>query len=310
MSVLITGVAGFLGMHVAEALLARGEQVAGIDEPGPGHDPALGEARLHRLTWDGRFTFAHGDVADAAFLADWAKRQGDDITGVVHLADAREPEPLRSAEAAGRRLGGHLALLDLCCERLPGLRHLVHVLPCPGSTPAGNGLPLGKAEATLGRAYARLHGIPQTALRFAGLYGPWDRADSLCHVLADAILAGRPVTLPEAGGRVRLTWVEDAVAGILAALDRPPAADGAGPHRLLDLPGPEPVELERLLGVLEEAMGRQVERRRGTAVVGLPEDDGVDGEPARDLLGWAPRIGIEEGIGRFVAWHRARHGSA
>jgi UDP-glucuronate 4-epimerase len=128
-------------------------------------------------------------------------------------------------------------------------------------------------------------------------------------VLADAIAAGRPVTLPEAGGRVRLTWVEDAAAGILAVLDRPPA-DGAGPHRLLDLPGPEPVAVERLLGVLEEAMGRQVERRRGTAVVGLPEDDSNDGEPARQLLGWAPAVRIEEGVPRFVAWHRTLGRSA
>jgi UDP-glucuronate 4-epimerase len=287
MGVLVTGVAGCLGLHVAEALLARGETVVGIDDLNPGYDPALKEARLRQLTVRDRFTFARGDVADAAFLARWAEGHGTDIAGVVHLAG-----PGHAATTMPRRLEGHLALLDLCRQHLPALRHLVYALPGAGG-PA--------AEAILSRACARLHGMPQTGLRLAGLYGPWNRPDSLCQVLADAIAAGRPVTLPETGGEVRLAWAGDVAAAVVAALDHPPA--GAEPHRLLDLRGPEPVAPGRLLALLEAAMGRQVERRPGAAVA----EEALDGVAATSLVGWAPAVGIEEGVRRFVAWHRERH---
>lgn len=312
MSVLVTGVAGFLGLHVAEALLARGEAVLGIDDLNAAYDPALKEARLRRLLGRERFGFVRGDVGDPAFLDDWAAQHGGDVTGVVHLAAGRSRKhPSCRREEVHRRIAGHLVLLALCRHRLPQLRHLVHaepVLPLPeesdGTAGARRRKALRDAEIILGRAYARLYRIPQTCIRLAGIYGPWSRPDALCQVLADAIAAGRPL-LPQGGQAVRLAFAGDVAAGIVAALDDPPDPRSGTPYRLLDLTAAEPVGMERLVSLLEDALGQVVEKRwrpaPADAAAAAPDD-------SAPVPGRQPATGIEEGIARFVAWHRKHHG--
>jgi UDP-glucuronate 4-epimerase len=312
MSVLVTGVAGFIGMHVAEALLARGEAVVGIDTLDAAYDPALKAARLRRLVAHERFAFVRGDAGDPVCLADWAERRGGEATGIVHLAvSSRSRWPLRRPlEDARRRLSGHLVLLELC-RRLPLLRHLVYALPCPPLLETEHRRSAGErhelrpdAEAILSRAFARLHRIPQTGLRLGGVYGPWSRPDTLCHVLADAIAAGRPVSLREGGRQLRLAFVGDVAARIVAALDRPPASEGGMPHRLLDLTGQEPVEVEWLVTLLEDALGGEVEKRWQPAPAGEAGQGGDEAAAPAPPPGTPAGIGIEEGIARFAAWYR------
>jgi UDP-glucuronate 4-epimerase len=302
MSVLVTGTAGFLGCHVAEFLLARGEAVLGVDDLNEAYDPALKEARLRRLEGRPGFAFARGDVADPAFLGAWADRHGSSVTGIVHLAVGRSRRGLVDPrETAWRRIAGHLALLALCRHRLPDLRHLVYAEPdeCASWHRWG----LRDAELILGSAYARLYRVPQTALRLASVYGPWCRPDAACQVMADAILAGRPVTLEEEEGPwLRLAYVADVAARIVAALDDPPGRDGHVPHRLVELGADRSVTAGRLLDLLENALGRTVERRWRPAVAGGPAPE--EAEAATAL----PVTGLEAGIARFAAWHREHHG--
>lgn len=304
MSVLVTGVAGFVGLHVAEALLARGETVVGIDDLNEAYDPALKEARLRRLVGRERFAFLAGDVADPVCLADWAERRGDETTGIVHLAALAPRRWPRHGpvESGHRRLAGHLALLDLC-HRLPGLRHLVYALPCP---PLGKGGLRPDAEAILSAAFARLHGIPQTGLRLHGVYGPWSRPDTLCHVLADAIAAGRPVTLDGSGPPVRLAFVGDVAAAIAAALSDPPRPQGGAPHRVIE-PPTEPVGMGRLVDLIEGALGQPATRRWRMAVADEPAPS-REPEPPDGAQGPSPATSLEEGIARFAAWHREHYG--
>ncbi|MEK0083485.1 NAD-dependent epimerase/dehydratase family protein [Benzoatithermus flavus] len=313
MSVLVTGVAGFLGLHVAEALLARGEAVLGIDDLNAAYDPALKEARLRRLLGRERFGFVRGDVGDPAFLDGWATQHGGDVTGVVHLAAGRSRKhPSHPREEVHQRIAGHLVLLALCRHRLPQLRHLVHAesgLPLPedsdGTAGARRRKALRDAEIILGRAYARLYRIPQTCIRLARVYGPWSRPDALCQALADAIAAGRPLLLPEGGQVVRLAFVEDVAAAIVSALDDPPDPRSGTPYRLLDLAATEPVEMARLVSLLEDELGQVVEKRWGPAPPGAAAAALDDGAAAPDRR---PATRIEEGIARFVVWHRKHYG--
>lgn len=273
MSILVTGTAGFLGLHVAEALLACGETVIGVDTLEAGGDPALQAARLQRL--DGRpgYTFLHAELTAAAI-------DEVEITGLVHLA------------APVKQVCGHLGVLDWCLGRLPALRHVVY----PSAMP----------DDLLALAYARLHSLPQTAVRLGDVYGPWGQADDPYFALADAIVAGRPVTL-SANAALRLLYVDDAVAGILAALDRPPA-DARTPPRVLDLAGDAPVDLERLVTVLEDSFGRQVERRHADWRLWPTDERTLDLATTEAALGWRPTTAVEDGMAAFVAWHRHQYG--
>lgn len=304
MSVLVLGVAGGLGRHAALALLARGDRVLGLDLPRPGADPAEAEERLRRVVGHERFALLRGGTGgdDGLFPDGWAERDGASVRAVLDLAAPPAPGGPCGASV---RLTRQLALLDLCLGRFPALEQLVQVLP---ADPSGGDPRLAGAEERLGRAYARAHGLRQTGLRLTEVYGPWGEPAGACRRFADALAAGRPVFLPEPGRPARLLWVEDAAAGIVAALDRPPT--GPDPYRRLDLAGPEPVKPERLLALLEDALRRRAERRAAPVSVGPPEQPALDPGPAGDAIGWRPATGVEDGIARFAAWHRGRRAAA
>ena len=166
-----------------------------------------------------------------------------------------------------------------------------------------------RADELLSHCYSHLYRIPATGLRFFTVYGPWGRPDMAAYLFADAITAGRPITLYNRGDMQRdFTYIDDIVAGVLAALDRPPAADGDAPHALYNLGNHRPVELRRFVAVLEQALGMKAEIR----LAPLPPGDVVrtfaDIEASRRDLGFEPKTPIEEGLPRFVAWYRAYHG--
>jgi UDP-glucuronate 4-epimerase len=326
MAILVTGSAGFIGYHVSEALLARGERVVGVDDLNPYYDPALKRARLARLEARTGFVFAPLDIADREAMDKLAREHGRTITGVVHLAAQAGVRHSLTApfDYVRSNLDGHMVMLELCRHALPRLAHLVYA--SSSSVYGGNAkVPFAVADrvdqpislyAATKRAneltsytYAHLYRIPQTGLRFFTVYGPWGRPDMAAYLFADAIAHGRPITLFNGGDMERdFTYIDDIVAGVLAALDRPPAAAQGVPHALYNLGNHRPVALRRFLEVLEQAL----ERTARIELAPLPPGDVVrtfaDIAGSTRDLGFAPRTPIEDGLPRFVAWYREYHG--
>jgi UDP-glucuronate 4-epimerase len=323
MTILVTGSAGFIGSHVAHALLARGEQVIGLDSLNAYYDPGLKRARLERLQAQPSFTFEHVDIADLAAMQALAGRH--EIDAVVHLA--AQAGVRHSLEApfdyVHNNLQGHLVILEICRHDLPKLRHLVYA--SSSSVYGGNAKvpfavedrvdqPISLYAATkrsnelMSHCYSHLFGIPATALRFFTVYGPWGRPDMAAYLFASAIVQGRPITLNNRGDMKRdFTYIDDITAGVLAALDRPPSGSGA-PHAVYNLGNHRPVELRRFVEILEVALGRKAEIR----LADLPPGDVVatfaEIEASRRDLGFEPKTPIEVGLPRFVEWYREYHG--
>jgi UDP-glucuronate 4-epimerase len=326
MTVLVTGSAGFIGYHVAEALLARDQPVLGIDNLNSYYDPGLKQARLERLQARSGFTFAQADIADLAAITALARRHRDRIDGVIHLAAQAGVRHSLAApfDYVHSNLQGHMVVLEVCRQELPELRHLVYA--SSSSVYGGNSkIPFSvedrvdqpislyaatkRADELLSHCYSHLYRIPSTGLRFFTVYGPWGRPDMAAFRFAAAISAGRPITLYNDGEMERdFTYIDDVVAGVLAALDRPPAGEDRAPHRLYNLGNHRPVALRRFVAVLEAALGRRAE----IELAPLPEGDVIrtcaDIEASTRDLGFEPRTPIEDGLPRFVAWYRDYHG--
>ena len=315
MTVLLTGAAGFIGMHVAEALLARGEQVIGIDNLTPYYDVGLKRARLSRLEGHPRFSFLERDVADRESMLPLATTHGE-VTRIVHLA--AQPgvrhslvDPFAYVEA---NVMGHLVVLEMA-RRLPRLEHLLYA--SSSSVYGGNQkLPFSESDRVdhpvslyaatkrsaelISESHAHLFGLPQTGLRFFTVYGPWGRPDMAPWMFADAILAGRPITLYE-GGRLKrdFTFVSDIVAGLVGCLDRPPP--GHTP-RLLNIGNHRSEEVRRFVEVLEGALGaRAVIVDAPRPATDVPETF-ADISAIQALCGFEPNVSILVGVPRFAEW--------
>ena len=323
MTVLVTGAAGFIGFSTSKALLQRGERVVGIDNLNDYYAVSLKEARLAELRRCGDFTFHRLDIAERGALAALLAREAG-VDRVVHLAaQAGVRYSLVNPHAyVSANIVGQLEVLE-ACRTLPHLRHLVFAssssvyggntkLPFaisdPVDTPRSLYAASKKADELMGHCYAHLHRLPMTALRFFTVYGPWGRPDMAAWLFTEAILAGRPVRLFNHGQMRRdFTYIDDIVAGVLAALDHPPADDGAPPYRVYNLGNHRSEELTRFIAVLEAALGR-------TAVIELAPMEPGDvpatyadiAETERDL-GFKPVTPIEDGLPRFVTWYREYH---
>jgi UDP-glucuronate 4-epimerase len=166
-----------------------------------------------------------------------------------------------------------------------------------------------RADELLSEAYARLYAIPQTGLRFFTVYGPWGRPDMAYYSFADAIAAGRPVTLYNHGRMRRdFTYIDDVVDGVLRALDRPPSGE-APPHRVYNLGNDRPVELLDFVRAIESAMGQKADLRMAEMQPGDVEQTWADIEATRADLGWQPTTTVEQGLKRFAGWYREYHAS-
>jgi UDP-glucuronate 4-epimerase len=319
MTILLTGAAGFIGYHVAEALLARGERVLGLDNLNPYYDVRLKRARLARLEGRAGFSFHHADLADRAAMAALAAAEPG-ITRIAHLAAQAGvryslEDPYAYVES---NVLGHLAVLELA-RHLRRLDHLVYassssVYGANQTLPFAEGdrvdTPLSlyaatkRADELMGYAYGHLFGLPQTGLRFFTVYGPWGRPDMAYWLFAEAIMAGTPITVFEGGGLRRdFTYIDDIVAGVVGALDRPPAAAHGGPPvRLLNIGNSRSEPVARLIGLLESALGRRA------VIVEAPRPRSDVAETFADigaiaaLAGFAAATGLAAGIPRFAAW--------
>ncbi len=321
MTVLVTGAAGFIGFHVAEALLARGERVLGVDNLNDYYDVRLKEARLARLETKAGFAFARLDIADAPALAAAVERHPG-IARIVHLAaQAGVRYSIEHPEAyIHSNIAGHHAVLELA-RRLPGFRHLVYA--SSSSVYGGNSkLPFAiedrvdqpislyaatkRADELISHVYSHLFGLPATGLRFFTVYGPWGRPDMAMFIFTKAILEGRPIQLFNQGDMRRdFTFIDDVVAGVVAALDRPPAADGGAPHRLYNIGNHRAEELRRLVGLLEQECGRPAIVELAPLQPGdVPETYADIAATTRDL-GFRPTTPIDVGVPKFVEWYKA-----
>jgi UDP-glucuronate 4-epimerase len=317
MTILLTGAAGFIGMHVAEALLTRGERVIGIDSLTPYYDLHLKHARRDRLLAHAQFSFAAVNIADRREITEVFNRHRD-VTRIIHLA--AQPgvrhslvDPYSYVEA---NVMGHLVMLE-AARALPRLDHFLYA--SSSSVYGGNkDLPYReddrvdqpvslyaatkRADELISEAYGHIFGLPQTGLRFFTVYGPWGRPDMAPWLFADAILSGRPITLYE-GGRLKrdFTFVEDIVTGVLGALDHPP---GAGKPRILNIGNHRSVEVRHFVAVLEQSLARKATIRDAARPATDVAETFADISAIQALCGFEPKTPIEIGVPRFAEWFR------
>lgn len=323
MAIVVTGAAGFIGYHLSEALLARGDEVIGIDNLNAYYDPKLKRARLARLQERKGFRFVEADIADAEAFG--RALVGARVTRMVHLAaQAGVRHSLKHPfDYVQANLVGHMVVLEWC-RYAPGFEHLVYAssssvyggnakLPFAETDPVDNPVSLyaatKKADELMSHAYAHLYGLPQTGLRFFTVYGPWGRPDMALWLFTRAILVGEPISVFNHGDMSRdFTYVDDIVRGILAALDSAPTAAGGAPCRVYNIGNHRSENLLRLIEVLEGAIGRKAEKRLEPMQPGDVRATYADISAISRDLGFAPTTPIDVGVPRFVAWYRDYHG--
>ena len=328
--ILVTGCAGFIGMHCAERLLARGETVVGIDNLNAYYDPALKEARLARLTPHPRFSFERLDVADRAGLAALFARVRP--VRVLHLAaqagvrySLEQPDDYTDSN-----LLGFANILQGC--RTQGVAHLVFA--SSSSVYGGNAkLPFSerdavdhpisyyaatkKANEVMAHTYAHLYGLPTTGLRFFTVYGPWGRPDMALFKFTRAMLAGETIEVYGNGQLVRdFTYIDDIVEGVLRVLDKPATPDpgydplapnpgtSSAPYRIFNIGNSAPTVLMDYITALEQALGRPADKRLLPIQPGDMHSTAADCSALAAWVGFAPSTPVHEGVARFVDWYR------
>ncbi len=320
MIVLVTGVAGFVGYHVADRLVAAGATVIGVDNFNDYYDVALKEARVNRLA-SPRFTLHRADIADKAAMEAVA-RATPGITHIVHLAAQAgvRYSMLNPYAYVHSNVMGHLVMLETA-RLLPALQHFVYassssVYGLSQQFPLAEGGEVDRptslyaatkrADELMSHAYTHLYDLPQTGLRFFTVYGPWGRPDMAYYDFARAISAGEEITLYEGGILKRdFTYIDDIVTGVVGVLDQPPPP---GPPRILNIGNNRAETVTLLVRLLEAGLGRPARIRSKPK----PAADVVETWACIDtigaLTGYVPQTSLEAGIPRFVDWFKTYHG--
>jgi len=318
MQVLLTGAAGFIGFHVAQALLKRGDEVVGVDNLNAYYEVSLKEARLAKLSAQKGFRFEKSDIADRdAMLALADKYPG--LTHVVHLAaqagvrhSLTDPYTYVTSNVMGQ-----VILLELA-RKLSKLEHFVYA--SSSSVYGGNTkLPFSvddeteqpnslyaatkKADELIGHTYAHLYGVPSTGLRFFTVYGPWGRPDMAAFLFTRAILADEPIRVFNHGEMWRdFTFVDDIVAGVLAAMAHVPKKKP--PHAVYNLGNHRSEKLTDFIALIEKSLGRQAKYKLEPMQPGDVARTYADIEASQRDLGFEPKTPISEGIPRFIDWYK------
>jgi UDP-glucuronate 4-epimerase len=330
MRILVTGSAGFIGYHVAKALIDRGDDVVGLDNMNDYYDPKLKQDRLAQLSDHKGFAFVHAALEDRdAMESLFASHRFD---RVIHLgAQAGVRYSLQNPHAyVASNLTGFLHILEGC--RHHGVSHLVYASSSsvyganrtmPFSVHHNVDHPLSLYAATkksnelMAHAYAHLYGLPATGLRFFTVYGPWGRPDMSPHLFTSRILAGEPINVFNHGRHSRdFTYIDDIVEGVVRVADRPARPDpqwsgeapdpgaSSAPYRLYNIGNHSPVELMHFISCIEKATGKKARMNMLPMQPGDVEATCADIDDLARDAGFAPDTPIEEGVERFVAWHR------
>ena len=334
MKVLVTGAAGFIGCFVAEALLARGDEVVGLDNINDYYDVRLKAARLERLARQARFRFVEADLADRRPMADLFAAERFDR--VVHLAaQAGVRYSLQNPHAyVDSNLQGFVNVLEGC--RHSGVGHLVYAssssvyganTAMPYSVGQNVDHPLSlyaatkKANELMAHTYAHLYRLPVSGLRFFTVYGPWGRPDMSPFLFTSRILKGEPIDIFNNGNHARdFTYIDDVTEGVVRVLDLvatpdpgwtgadPDPATSSAPYRLYNIGNSQPVALMDFVAAIEKAVGRTAEKRFLPMQPGDVVATSADVSTLEAATGWKPSTPIEDGIARFVAWYREYYG--
>jgi UDP-glucuronate 4-epimerase len=328
-TILVTGAAGFIGFHLTQRLLSRGDQVVGLDDLNAYYDVSLKEARLRQLTARERFVFVRASLEDNSSIA--ALFDSHRFDAVVNLAaQAGVRYSLQNPRSYIRsNVDGFLNILEGC--RRAEVGHLVfassssvygantkmpfsvhHNVDHPVSLYAAT----KKANELMAHAYSHLYRIPTTGLRFFTVYGPWGRPDMALFIFTQAILNGRPITVFNHGRMRRdFTYIDDIVEGLIRILAKPAtpnpkwsglepdSATSNAPYRLYNIGNNNPVELMRLIDVLEDKLGKKSERILTDLQPGDVPATYADIQALEEDVGFRPSTTIEVGIQRFVEWY-------
>jgi len=334
MPILVTGAAGFIGFHLCQRLLSRGEQVIGFDNLNPYYDPALKQARLDRLTAEAGFSFVRGDLADGQAVAALFERfQPSRVVNLAAQAGVRYSVENPSAYIQSNMVGfGHV--LEGC--RHGQVEHLVYASSSsvyggntrlPFSEHQGVDHPVSlyaaskKANELMAHTYSHLFKLPATGLRFFTVYGPWGRPDMALFLFTKAMLAGEPIKLFNNGKMVRdFTYIDDIVESLVRVLDKPASGDANfdpaapdpaiswAPHRLFNIGNSRPTPLSDYIAAIEQAVGVKAKLDPQPMQPGDLPATAADTRDLEAWIGFRPDTPIAVGVERFVAWYRQFYG--
>ncbi|WP_109124863.1 NAD-dependent epimerase [Dyella sp. C11] len=330
MRILVTGTAGFIGSALAERLLARGDEVYGIDNHNDYYDPSLKEARLARFASHPKYTHLRADLADTdAVRHAFADFQPQRVVNLAAQAGVRYS--LKNPQAyVQSNLVGFVNILEAC--RHGKIEHLVYASSSsvyganrkmPFSIEDAVDHPVSlyaaskKANELMAHTYSHLYDLPTTGLRFFTVYGPWGRPDMSPMLFADRISRGEPIDVFNYGNHSRdFTFVDDIVEGVIRTLDHvalpdagydalhPNPGTSSAPYRVYNIGNDQPVQLLRFIELMEQILGRTVEKRLLPMQPGDVPDTWADVSALRRDVGYSPNTSIEEGVARFVAWYK------
>lgn len=333
MKILVTGVAGFIGMHVAKRLLERGDEVVGIDNLNDYYDVQLKRDRLSQIEHFDLFTFIKMDMSDRKVMASLFAEHG--FNRVMNLAaQAGVRYSLENPHAyIDSNLVGFANILEGC--RHTNVEHLVYASSSsvygantrmPFSVHHNVDHPVSlyaatkKASELMAHTYSHLYGLPTTGLRFFTVYGPWGRPDMSPSLFAGAILRGKPINVFNEGRMQRdFTYIDDIVEGVIRVIDQiaepdpafdtssPDPATSRAPYRIYNIGNNEPIELMEFIETIETAVGKKAEKnmmgmQNGDVVATYANIDALD-----EAIGFRPATSLEKGIGEFVQWYKAYH---
>jgi len=331
MKVLVTGAAGFIGLHTARALLERGDEVVGLDNLNGYYDPGLKAARLEILQRYTNFRFEKIELADRDAMQALFERER--FRRVVHLAaQAGVRYSIENPNVyVQSNVTGFLHVIEGC--RHTGVEHLVYAstssvyganteMPFVETQNVDHPLTLyaatKKANELMAHSYSSLYRLPTTGLRFFTVYGPWGRPDMALFLFTKNILAGRPIDVFNHGRHQRdFTYVDDIVQGVIAAVDhvatpdpnwdsaKPNPSTSNAPYRIYNIGNQQPVALKRYIEVLEQCLGRKAEKNLLPMQAGDLPDTWADVELLAHEVGYRPSTGLEVGVRRFVEWYLA-----
>jgi len=331
MKVLVTGVAGFIGMHVAQRLLQRGDQVVGIDNLNDYYDPALKLARLECLHPNSNFRFVRGDIADFAAVTElFATEKFDRVINLAAQAGVRYS--LKNPQAyIQTNLIGFGNLLEAC--RHNDIQHFVYASSSsvygsnthmPFSVHDNVDHPVSlyaatkKANELMAHSYSHLYGLPTTGLRYFTVYGPWGRPDMSPWLFSSAILENRSIDVFNHGRMQRdFTYIDDIADGTVRVLDRVPMPDpefdtgnpdpGASyaPYKVYNIGNNQPVELMTFIETIEEALGKRAEKNFLPMQAGDVVATYADVEDLKRDVGFEPKTSLADGIAKWADWYRS-----
>ncbi len=328
--ILVTGAAGFIGSHTSQRLLARGDEVVGLDNINDYYDPTLKDARLARLSTQPGFRFVRMELGDRAGIESLFKTERFDR--VIHLAaQAGVRYSITNPHAyIDSNIVGFLHILEGC--RHYGVQHLTYAssssvyganTAMPFSVHQNVDHPVSlyaatkKANELMAHTYSHLYNLPTTGLRFFTVYGPWGRPDMAMFLFTKAILEGRPIDVFNHGRMRRdFTYIDDIVEGVIRTSDHtaepnaawnsdlPDPATSKAPYRIYNIGNNNPVELMHLIGTIEQELGIVAEKNMLDIQPGDVPATYADVEALVQDVGFQPKTSIEFGVKQFIAWYR------